>query len=1009
MNDIRTLAPLSTLPTTRGNFMTGHRSRRFGLLVALGLALLAPGDGLPAQAPTGIVVRGTVVDDRTNEPVSSANISVEGGSERTQSDEQGAFTLTVASDQVVLMVTRIGFAPTRFPLEGNTTVTIRLTKVAVTLNEVVTVGYGTQRRTDVTGSVASISPEKLEDKPNQSFVQALEGSLPGVSVATTGAGAEPDMRIIIRGRRSITASTAPLVVVDGIPYNGSLTEISQNDIASIDILKDASAAAIYGSRGSNGVILVTTKKGSSGKPRVSYQAYVGTSSITNVPRLMNGSEFAAFKCERLNAGVNCDSVLTATERDNLAAGRSADWVDLAMRSGKQQQHNLSVAGGSEDTRYYLGGAILDVGGVARNDDLRRYTARFNLDQKLVGWLSLGTNTQFARTDRSGLEASFSDAFFMNPLTNPYESDGRTLTVYPWQEDVFWGNPLQNTLAVDRNVAQRVFSSNYAQVDFPFLDGLSYRFNGGVDIGESNTARYYGRNTRTGATELGVATTNAGNRDDWTVENILRYTRAIGLHNLDLTTLYSAQGSDTESRGLRAEGFPNDVLTYYQANVGAELFPSDNPSRSRMISQMGRAHYGFADRYLATFTVRRDGYSGFGANNKYAVFPSVALAWNASNESFWPFAGIWNMAKLRVSYGASGNQAITPYRTLSRLDDYSYVEGATTLPGYRPVTLGNPDLKWETTRSFNVGADFAFLKERITGTIDAYRATTRDLLLDRSISPVHGITTITQNIGATRNTGFEVSLSTLNYEGRGISWRSDVNYAQNRNRIVDLYGNGQDDIGSGWFIGMPIDVNYGYKFNGIWQVEDTAAIKTSAQKTAKPGDVKILDVNGDGVINASDRTFIGSLEPKYTAGLTNTLTHAGFTLSAFLHTVQGVTRANGLLGTNLVQSGVRRNTILRTYWTPENRSNTVPANNETSNPLSVAFYEDASFIRLRDVTLGYEIPGRWTGMAGAESLRLYVNGRNLWTSTDWTGLDPELDEQRAIPLERLFTFGVNARF
>lgn len=989
--------------------MTGHRSRRFGLLVALGSVLLAVPGALTAQAPTGTVVHGTVVDDRTNEPVNSANITVEGGTERTQSDERGVFTLTVASEQVVLLVTRIGFAPARFPLEGRTTVTVRLTKVAVTLNEIVTVGYGTQRRTDVTGSVASISPEKLEDKPNQSFVQALEGAVPGVSVATTGAGSEPDMRIIIRGRRSITASTSPLVVVDGVPYNGSLTDINQNDIASIDILKDASAAAIYGSRGSNGVILVTTRKGTGGKPRVAYQAYAGTSSISNVPRLMNGPEFAAFKCERLNAGVNCDSVLTTTERENLAAGRSADWVDLAMRTGKQQQHTLSVSGGSDDTRYYLGGALLDVDGVARNDDLRRYTARINLDQNLARWLSLGTNTQFARTDRSGLEASFFDAFFMNPLANPFEDDGRTLTVFPWPEDVFWGNPLQNTLAVDRNVSQRVFSSNYAQVNFPFLTGLSYRFNGGVDIGESNTARYFGRNTRTGATELGQANTNAGSRDDWTVENILRYTRLFGPHNLDVTTLYSAQGSDTESQGLTATGFPNDVLTYYQANVGAEVVPSASVVRWRMLSQMARAHYGFAERYLATFTMRRDGYSGFGENDKYAIFPSLALGWNASNESFWPFAERWNMAKLRVSYGASGNQAITPYRTLSRYDDFSYVEGGTTLPGYRPVSLGTPNLKWETTRAFNVGADLAFLEDRISATVDVYRANTRDLLLNRSISPVHGIATTTQNIGATRNSGFEISLSTLNYERPDFNWRSDINYSQNRNRIVDLYGNAQDDIGSGWFIGMPIDVNYGYRFGGIWQVEDTAAIRTSAQPTAKPGHVRIVDVNGDNVINAQDRTFIGSLEPRYTAALTNTVSYRGFTLSGFLHTVQGVTRANGLLGTNLVQSGVRRNTILRTYWTPENRSNTVPANSETSNPLSVSFYEDASFIRLRDVTLGYDLPDRWTGMAGAESLRLYVNGRNLWTSTDWTGLDPELEDQRAIPLERLFTFGVNARF
>ncbi|MDQ3309010.1 MAG: TonB-dependent receptor, partial [Gemmatimonadota bacterium] len=356
-----------------------------------------------------------------------------------------------------------------------------------------------------------------------------------------------------------------------------------------------------------------------------------------------------------------------------------------------------------------------------------------------------------------------------------------------------------------------------------------------------------------------------------------------------------------------------------------------------------------------------------------------------------------------------NQAITPYRTFSQFDDRSYLTGDATAPGYIPITLGNPNLKWETTLSTNVGFDLGIFGERVLATVDAYSSKTSDLLLRRAISSVHGISSIFENIGQTQNRGIALRLSTVNLERGGIQWRTELNLGANRNKIVDLYGDQTDDIANGWFIGRPIDVNYGYRFDGIWQQGDNIA--ASAQPTAKPGDVRIEDLNGDGKIDPLDRTFIGSLEPSYAAGLVNTVTLRGLTFSAYLNTVQGVTRANSLLGTNQVFADVRRNTLLREYWTPENRINSYPANSNTSNPLGVPFYEDASFVRLQDVTLSYDLPAGLRGRLGAESLRLYVNGRNLWTRTQWSGLDPEFtaSEQRTIPLERLITGGLNVRF
>jgi TonB-linked SusC/RagA family outer membrane protein len=460
----------------------------------------------------------------------------------------------------------------------------------------------------------------------------------------------------------------------------------------------------------------------------------------------------------------------------------------------------------------------------------------------------------------------------------------------------------------------------------------------------------------------------------------------------------------------ATGFPNDVLGY-RSNVPLLAIPGDSVIESQLVSQMGRLNYGYDERYLATFTVRRDGSSRFGANHKYAVFPSAALAWNASNEKFFPFKGTVNTAKLRLTYGASGNEAVPAYRTLAQLDDRSYLTGDVAAPGYIPSTLGNPDLRWETTTQLNLGLDLGLWNDRVRLTADAYDSKTKDLLLRRAISSVHGITSVLQNIGKVGNRGVEAQLSTVNVDRRGFQWRTDFNISHNDNRIIDLYGDGTNDLVNGWFYGQPIDVNFGYKFAGVWQLADSAsgAIAKGPQPTAHPGDVKIQDTNGDNKIDPSDRVIIGSREPKYTAGLTNTFRYKGVSLSAYVYTVQGVTRSDALFGSNQVFSDVRRNTLSHDYWSPTNPTNDYPANSNTSNPLAVAFYENASFVRLKDLTLAYDLPSRFTRAVSAQSLRLYVNGRNLWTSTKWDGLDPELNNQQAIPLERIITAGVNVSF
>jgi TonB-linked SusC/RagA family outer membrane protein len=983
--------------------MSRNTRKSIRLLLATALAVIGLCGTATAQQ---VVVHGTVLD-AAEQPVPGARVSVQGTTTSATTNAQGAFDISVPNSNATLVVAFPGLTTSVVALAGRTNVVVHLAASAVSLEGLVVVGYGTQAKSDVTGSVATVSAERLEDKAATTIEQALEGTVPGVSISTSGGGAEPNTNILIRGRNSLTASNAPLIVLDGIPYEGSLAEIDQNSVASISVLKDASATAIYGSRGSNGVILITTKKGG-GPAKFNYSGYAGIQQITNVPHVMTGPEFATFKCDRLNGGVDCDDVLTATELANLQAGNSTDWMDLAMRTGSQQQHNLSFSGGGENTRYYLGGSLLDVNGVAKNDKFDRYTIRANISSDVKDWLRMGMNTQMSYTDRSGISASFEDAFFMNPLTTPFNADG-TQTLYPWAEDVFWSNPLQGLLVTDDNINRRVFTSDFVEVDLPFIEGLSYRLNAGLDFAVGKLGRYYGRNTQSGFEAHGRAVTEDNTRFDWTLENLLNYDRDFGKSHIGLTGLYSQQRNNVDENHLSSEGFPNDVLTYYQANLGALVTPSYVVSHSGLVSQMGRLNYDYDSRYLLTLTARRDGYSGFGANNKYGVFPSMALGWTVSNESFWPVDGPLNSLKLRASYGKNGNQAIPPYRTLARLDDESYIENGVTLPGFIPSSLGNPDLKWETTTSLNFGADFELFDNRIGGTIDAYKSNTSNLLVNRQISPVHGITRLYDNVGELQNTGVELTLSTTNVDGIDFGWKTDFNISANRNKIVSLYGGTADDVGSGWFVGHPIDVIYDYEFAGIWQQGEDIA--NSAQPDAVPGDVKSVDQNGDGKINPDDRVFLGQLDPSYTASLYNTFRYKDFSLSALFNTVQGIVRENGLLGVNLVQNDVRRNTIYREYWTPENPSNTVPRNSEKTNPLSVPFLENASFIRLKDVTLSYALPSDLADRIGSGPLRVYLTGRNFWTHTNWTGLDPEFSNgnQRGIPLERVIVGGINVQF
>ncbi len=964
-------------------------------------------------------ITGTITDEN-GQPLPGANILVKGTAIGAVTDFDGNYSIQAPDTATILVFSYVGYLTKEETIAGRSIINHEFTPDASTLDAVVVVGYGTQRKKDITGSVSTVEDYRLENVPNTNFSQALQGSVSGLYITNNSAGAEQsDVSIRIRGQNSIEANNEPLIILDGVPFSGNLSQINPNDIESIDVLKDVSSAAIYGSRGANGVILITTKKGKNGVTTISYNTYVGFQQPTNVPDLMNGQEYYDFKLERLGGDPNDPSaIFSPTELTNFNAANFTDWIDVSTRTSIQQEHQLSVTSGTENTKVYVSGTFIDVQGIALGDQFQRYNLQMNLDQKIGEHLKIGTNTRLNYIDRSGVAVDLTGSFFLNPLTNPFEEDG-SIAVYPWPEDQFFGNPLGNSLIENEDEEYSIFSNIYVDVDLPFIPGLSYRFNTGIEYSNRDINTYVGRDNKTGLEASGISTNRQNRTRSFLIENILNYKTSFGLHNIDVTALYSSQVEDFQRLELEARDFPSDVLTFYQAELANRLTPSNVFRESTLLSQMGRINYGYDSKYLLTLTARRDGYSGFGANDKYGFFPSAAIAWNIAREGFLSNSEVISNLKLRASYGQIGNQAVRPFRTLAQFGVQNYLgggEGNVLAPGFIPETLGDPSLGWETTTSANFAVDYGFFDGRIRGSVEYYLSKTEDLLLNRRISSVQGITNILQNVGETKNWGLEVLLSANIIQKDNFQWSADLNFSLNRNEVVNIFGvDDRDDIGSGLFIGEPINVNYGFVFDGIWQ-EDEA--DEALIYNAVPGDVRVKDVNEDGVISRDDdREIFGNRQPDFIAGLGSTFTYKNWSLNFFIYTEQGVERPNLLLDSDetIFLIGARRNGVQRQWWTPENNIDTYPRNSENSNPFSVKFLEDASFIRMRDVTLSYTFPADALKSFGLNNFRLYGTVRNLFTITDWTGTDPEfqgtdpnneVNRQFGIPLNRTFIFGIN---
>lgn len=966
-------------------------------------------------------VSGTVTSGDDNSPLPGVNVVIKGTTSGTTTNADGKYTINVPDENATLVFSFIGYTSTEVSVAGRSVIDVAMELSIEQLSEVVVVGYGVQKRSDITGSVASVPKDRLSNLPVTNLLYALQGSTAGLNISQSSSVPGRTASVSIRGSNSISANTDPLYVVDGVIFFGSTNDINPQDIESIEVLKDASAVAIYGTRGSNGVILITTKKGKSGKPVVSYNGYIGTEAIAHELTPMSPGayvqKYADYKAATNNTST--DVLPNTFEIQNYDAGRTTDWLDEATQPGRIQDHNVSMRGGSDNAKYYMNVGYLDEQGVVKGYQYKRFSARANLDVTPANFINMGVSLAYTNKNTDGGRVNLLNATAMSPYSLPYTDEGE-YEIYPMYPELLFSNPLLG-LAVERlERGNNLNGGGYLEIVPGFLKGLKYRMQGSYTFQFNRYADYSGRaaNNLAGGANISSDQTNT-----WVLENLLSYTKDFDKHHIDVTALYSAQQNKFFRSNVGVNGFVNDGLLFYNIGAGTSASWGSYGDANTLLSQMIRINYSYNDRYLASFTMRRDGYSAFGANaDKYAVFPSVALGWNMHNESFLSSSSLINQLKLRVSYGKTGNQAVRPNQTENKASPVSIaMDGSLQSGVILDDLLANSYLKWESTTQFNVGVDFGLLQNRLTGTIDLFKSHTTDLLLLRNVPRISGSTQIWDNLGELENKGLEITLKAVTMEKGDFKWETTVAFSSFRNKILDLYGNKQDDKGNRWFIGEPLGIIYDYEMLGVWQTgEDPAGWDASA----KPGDLKFkdqntVDTNGDGipdapdgVINADDRVILGQTAPKWYGGLTNTFHYKNFHLNIFIQTSQGAMKND--VDASYADERGRRNIPREVgYWTPENGSNTWPGL-AYNNSRGYGYPRDASYVRIKDITLSYTFPQDLLGHARLSSLTAYIAARNVYTFTDWIGWDPENNQSprgsgdwvNNYPLVRTISLGLN---
>ena len=952
------------------------------------------------------------ITDGVGEALIGVSVTIQGTTNGTVTDIDGNFSLQAPSD-AVLDVSYIGFKTQSIPVDGRTTLDVTLLVDSEVLDEVVVIGYGSVKKSDVTGSVSSVKAEEIQAFPVLNAAQALQGRAAGVAVQTQNGG-EPgaDISIRVRGSSSLNASSDPLVVVDGF-VGASFPQ--QNDIESIEILKDASATAIYGSRGSGGVILVTTKKGKAGKAVISLNSNYSAQKTTNRLDLLDANGFAEYQ----------NMIRTNTGNAPYAQGsENTDWQDEIYRDGYTQNHQLSVSGGSDNVNYYVSGTYFDQEGIVINSDFNKIQFLANVDVQASDRLKIGMNSVASRSTQNGVstQSTGSDAIGsvngggddVVALAFRFAPDqGRFNEAGNFSQNTV-GDDIENPWAVATQITNESKSDNsrtnmYA--DYKILEGLNFKTTLGYRT-QNTTEGYF--KPQTFVLSVGGAYLESVKRTNLLNENYLTYTKGIGQGNLTTTIGHSYQKRTTEGLEAGARGLLTDAFGWYNLEVGQidQRTVDSRFSESEIESIFGRTNLEWANKYLITATVRRDGASNFAENNKYAIFPSVALGWKVSNESFLIDNQTISNLKLRASYGLTGNQAIGPYESLSTYR----VQPPGSVGGDFGVDLAreaNPDLKWETSYQTNVGLDLGLFEDRIQISADYYNIDTEDLLaVDRASNFYLGATDldVLRNVGSINNSGLELSITSNNITNGDFKWTTNLNYARNRNQVVEL-SSGSELIGSGapgYFSGAttyilregePLGQFWGLDYQGVYQggaiPEGTALAGSSFDGDGNPipGEplfAEVADEEGvfDGVINDDDRQIIGDPNPDFTFGITNSISYKSFDLNIFFQGAVGGDIYN-LTAIQLYNGDSNGLTDVLNSWTPQNTDTDIPRAVIRGRERSSRFVEDGSYLRLKNIALGYVLPNRLLDRAGISSARLSISAQNILTLTNYSGLDPEV--------------------
>ncbi|HSI75054.1 MAG TPA: SusC/RagA family TonB-linked outer membrane protein [Lunatimonas sp.] len=1000
---------------------------------------------------SGRTITGTVMDSNSQETLPGVNILVKGTSLGTVSDIDGVYNINITDPESILIFSFVGYLTQEIQVGNQGIIDVSLVTDQAQLDEVVVIGYGTARKSDLTGSVERINADNFKNQTMTQITDMLTGTVAGFNAnqSTSAAGGSS---LEVRGPTSLTAGTEPLIVLDGVIYKGSLQDINPHDIASMDILKDASSAAVFGSKAASGVILITTIKGKSSKPTINYSSRIGISEPAGARRPLGPDEYVQFRKDFFRTVFpntpyhfytnpnelpsdlsisdwrnlsnsplddNTQEYLSRLrffpiEQESYLAGRTVNWYDVVMRKGMRQTHDLSIGGGSNDFSYYWSIGFTDNEGIRVGDEFSAIRSRLNVDFKVNDWLNVGVNTQFSDRDESAIPASM-DFYSNSPFGREFDNEGN-LERMPHGHTF---HPLLDHYRQDRlRKVNSLFSTLYAAVKLPL--GITYsvsfqpRYETMKDLSFTTTdIRRGGSPTE----DLSRGSRNEFSHYEWMVDNLLKWNESFGVHSFDATLLFNVEETKRwSSQNSNLNFFPTEELGYHALQFGNNPSLSNDDYRSTGDAMMARLNYSLMDKYLITASVRRDGYSAFGLQNPRATFPALAFAWQIADEDFFD-SNLINRLKMRLSWGVNGNRDIGMYASLARLQSNLWFDGTSQRVGVFNSTLANTGLRWERTESINMGFDIGLLEDRLDITLDYYDMTTTDLLMNRILPRITGFSNITSNLGELGNKGFETTINTVNFSRKNLTWKSSVVFSLNRNKIKRLFGDVGEytllgvtqtgeipDYSNQWFPGQAIDVIWDYELLGVWQPEE---IDDASVYGMRVGDFKAVDVDGNGVFtDLMDKQFIGFERPRYRVGLRNDFNFlTNFTASVFVRADLGhLGLYNPALNAGFESNDRRsRNVGPVPYWTPENLINDYARLDVSTSGYGggLRIYKPQSFVRIQDISLAYNLPANIAKRIKLNNLRFFGSIRNFATFTKWPHWDPE---SGASPMPRIYTTG-----